>query len=518
MVENGLLSARRGMELTLERAFAWNRSFAPTHVNDRRWGDTAYADDANGQVTEARYGDGDSERFAYDMALNVTGSGSEKAGMSPWATTAGGRVTLARGPLGERVELIHDERRRVVERRVERAGFRAKRWRYVWDVRDRLVRCETPEGETWVYGYDPLGRRVSRVRLLSEREQAWVRGRQPRLVLAAVGRSALDVWPERPPGTNDQDGRAPVVGVRYLWDGNVIAEAAPLRLDGTVDWDRASRWHYEPGGFRPLAKEEADGRLLYVVTDHLGTPRELLDEAGQLVWAAEQHLWGGLRRVWTAANDNKKGTAPDPSGRGRTWGALALQDEPEAAEICPFRFQGQWEDTETGLFYNTLRYYDPTAAQYVSPDPIGLTGGYRSFGYVWSPTNWVDPLGLAGDNPLVPTPTGKGAAGQITGPNIPGGSQTGLSTQAGGGGIANPAVQQAYDNVPPEKRSFYHGKCCEADALSQSANKAGVKTVDELKDMTSGANSTAYNSSGKYLPPCSSCNHVLNSLNMGAGK
>jgi len=46
------------------------------------------------------------------------------------------------------------------------------------------------------------------------------------------------------------------------------------------------------------------------------------------------------------------------------------------------RFQGQWEDAETGLYYNRFRYYDPLTGQYLSPDPIGLEGGLRPNAYV----------------------------------------------------------------------------------------------------------------------------------------
>jgi RHS repeat-associated protein len=62
---------------------------------------------------------------------------------------------------------------------------------------------------------------------------------------------------------------------------------------------------------------------------------------------------------------------------------------------CPFRYQGQYEDTETGLYYNRFRYYDPGAGQYISQDPIGLSGGSRFYAYVHNPTSFVDPFGLA---------------------------------------------------------------------------------------------------------------------------
>ena len=38
---------------------------------------------------------------------------------------------------------------------------------------------------------------------------------------------------------------------------------------------------------------------------------------------------------------------------------------------------------------NRHRYYDPLTAQYVSPDPAGLAGGYRPLGYVESATAQV---------------------------------------------------------------------------------------------------------------------------------
>ncbi|MBO1321984.1 RHS repeat-associated core domain-containing protein [Acanthopleuribacter pedis] len=51
-------------------------------------------------------------------------------------------------------------------------------------------------------------------------------------------------------------------------------------------------------------------------------------------------------------------------------------------------------DSESGLHYNRHRYYDPSSSQYISPDPIGLQGGFRSPAYVQNPQSSFDPLGL----------------------------------------------------------------------------------------------------------------------------
>ncbi len=61
-----------------------------------------------------------------------------------------------------------------------------------------------------------------------------------------------------------------------------------------------------------------------------------------------------------------------------------------------FRFPGQYYDSETGLYYNYHRYYDPAIGRYLTADPIGLDGGVNLYAYVQNnPVNWVDPYGLS---------------------------------------------------------------------------------------------------------------------------
>jgi RHS repeat-associated protein len=62
---------------------------------------------------------------------------------------------------------------------------------------------------------------------------------------------------------------------------------------------------------------------------------------------------------------------------------------------CPFRYQGQYEDSETGLYYNRFRYYLPEEGIYLSQDPIGLAGNNPTlYGYVKDPNTWIDRFGL----------------------------------------------------------------------------------------------------------------------------
>jgi RHS repeat-associated protein len=77
-------------------------------------------------------------------------------------------------------------------------------------------------------------------------------------------------------------------------------------------------------------------------------------------------------------------------GKVRNWQGKVKTD-------CPFRYQGQYEDAETGLYYNRFRYYSPEEGIYLSQDPIGLDGGL--YGYVFDTNSCIDEFGLAGCPP-----------------------------------------------------------------------------------------------------------------------
>ena len=105
-------------------------------------------------------------------------------------------------------------------------------------------------------------------------------------------------------------------------------------------------------------------------------PNELTNQQGQVVWLADYEAWGNTAKV--------------------VWRKEKLEQlKVSSDELQPIRFQGQSFDTETGLHYNRLRYFDPDLGMFTSRDPIGLGGGSNIFAYAPNPTGWVDPLGLA---------------------------------------------------------------------------------------------------------------------------
>jgi RHS repeat-associated protein len=60
----------------------------------------------------------------------------------------------------------------------------------------------------------------------------------------------------------------------------------------------------------------------------------------------------------------------------------------------PLRYAGQYQDSESGLYYLRARYYDPATGQFISRDPI-VTTTRQPYAYVDdTPLNRTDPTGL----------------------------------------------------------------------------------------------------------------------------
>jgi len=157
-----------------------------------------------------------------------------------------------------------------------------------------------------------------------------------------------------------------------------------------------------PDNAGPLAKIEG-GKVYHYVNDHLGTPQEIHDGRGQIVWAADTSAYGKTRNLLKREIDN------------------------------PIRFPGQYYDAESGLHYNRFRYYDPMAGRYINQDPIGLRGGLNQYAYAnGRPLMSTDPLGLdAGEEACVSAWTAGGAAVGGVGGNYAGGAVGGLVAGTG---------------------------------------------------------------------------------------
>lgn len=99
----------------------------------------------------------------------------------------------------------------------------------------------------------------------------------------------------------------------------------------------------------------------------MGRTAQAYDDKGELVWQVELDIYGRIRK-----------------------------DSFNNKQFIPFRQLGQYEDVETGLYYNRFRYYSPEEGLYISQDPIGIAGNNPNFyAYTHDSNAWMDPFGLS---------------------------------------------------------------------------------------------------------------------------
>lgn len=106
--------------------------------------------------------------------------------------------------------------------------------------------------------------------------------------------------------------------------------------------------------------DDAQQALHYIESDHLGTPRVVIDPVRNAT------VWGWDLKG-EAFGNSPPNQDPDQDGIGF---------------VFDMRLPGQRYDANSGLSYNYFRNYDAAVGRYAESDPIGLFGGISSYGYV----------------------------------------------------------------------------------------------------------------------------------------
>jgi RHS repeat-associated protein len=351
------------------RRYRWDVDDRLLAIEEDGRGELAYAHDDRGALVSATWGDGGVDGRNPDDVGNLFASPQR----DDREYGAAGEVRLVRTREGA-VALEYDARGRLASKR-EPGGVV---WRYHWNDADQLVQVDRPDGTAVAMSYDALGRRLSKNHLGKRTCFVW----DADVPLHEWSEAAELVHRRR---TKREEARASALLTtrdrllaRHPSDWASRWEAELANADGFEQLHAELRdppqacesadaplvtWLFEPGTFAPMARLSSEGAHA-IVADHVGTPLVVLDERGT---TRAQYV-------------------TDTYGRATTAGA---------AELCPFRFAGQYLDAETGLHYNRFRHYDPSTGEYTSRDPVGLRGGLHAYAYVDDPTTSSDPLGLS---------------------------------------------------------------------------------------------------------------------------
>ena len=139
----------------------------------------------------------------------------------------------------------------------------------------------------------------------------------------------------------------------YFWlGGSIVCER-----DGLVSGFPITKRYFGQGVLQGTTK-------LFYTTDHLGSVRELVDDAGT-VQAQYRYSTYGERTKETGNLDSD-------------WG-----------------YAGLWHHTPSGLDLATYRLYDAANKRWISRDPLGEGVDYNLYRYCGNdPINFVDPMGL----------------------------------------------------------------------------------------------------------------------------
>jgi type VI secretion system secreted protein VgrG len=290
-------------------------------------GKKSYQYDALSRLT-GTHGKSSNEFFFYDATGNVLDVGGPEMGYGK--------------PVGDRLRALRYWRKDVHYaydahgRRTQQVLNDKNVVRYGYDAVHQLKDVALPNGSKARYEYDALGRRIAKH------------------VTAANGRTQTTL---------------------FVWDGDWMIQE--------VTNGKTITYVKHPDHAGPLAKIE-NGKTYHYVTDHIGTPQELHDANGKIVWAAEYDAYGTVNQF--------------------------LADD----VANPIRFAGQYHDGETGLHYNLFRYYDPYAGRYINQDPIGLKGGLNQYAYVHgNPVSRADYRGLDTTIVINNNPNAMGLPGYI---------------------------------------------------------------------------------------------------------
>ena len=365
-----------GRKLVGAKSYVWEPNDRLKMIVDALRGPVQFSHDGLGNLASAAYDDGKVDLRMPDAVGNLFKS----AGRKDRKYGAAGQLLESYAPEGVTRYSYDPEGNLALKVLPD-----GRKWKYEWNAAGMLAKVIRPDGKQVEFGYDALGRRVWKKYGAKITKWVWD-GNVPvhewvevdPAMLAAEAAPAPESQAaateaairQRQAVLSSQPAQGPPAsGPLAPRSGENAKEGssgplAPRSGERAGERGDPITWIFEPESFAPIAKLSGNEQHS-IITDHLGTPTAMLDQSGNTLWSADISIYGELRNVVGER------------------------------QACPFRWPGQYEDAETGLYYNRFRYYDPEAGEYVSQDPIGLSGGSRLHAYAADPLCEMDPFGLA---------------------------------------------------------------------------------------------------------------------------
>ncbi|AVS67954.1 sugar-binding protein [Paracidovorax avenae] len=388
-----------GLEDTLLKRYGHDANGELVHEEHSRHGATVRRYDEAGRIVASL-----AERHpALQEAFHFDPAGNRIGALEAQALSSQGRGWVRHN----RVKVLQDKRYdydgfgRLIRKRI--GGHTELHFRY--DAQHRMTHASViragqngePLRQVFRYHYDAIGRRIAKeddfgatlftwegMRLLQEcrggQSSTYLYEPESYVPLARIdGAGAIEEHP----------------AARYAFGPDARAGKQASVPDTNPDWSSrfnavaANAGGSVSGTSAPSsAPMEPTAQVYYFHVQPNGLPEEMSDTRGNLVWQARYLTWGAtVQEHWQAF---------DATGRPADAPLAETCDRPQQS-FAPMpqnlRMQGQYLDRETGLHYNTFRYYDPDLGAFTTPDPIGLAGGINLHQYAPNPIAWIDPWG-----------------------------------------------------------------------------------------------------------------------------
>jgi RHS repeat-associated protein len=283
--------------------------------------------------------------YSYDASSQLTGAGN-----TAYSYDANGNPTNAGDVVGAANQLLSDGT-----------------WNYTYDNEGNLVqKVRIATGEKWGYGYDDHNQLVSVVRTA---------GDGTLLMNAAYrydvfgNRLEKDVW----------TAASGTVVSRFAYDGWKNGADALGRTDSTVGNENWDVW----------ADLDATGSLTtrYLRGDVVDQVFAQVPAGGQIQWLLTDHL-GSVRDLTNAAGVNLNHMDYDAFGN--------IVSQANGLFVSRYAYTGRETDPETGFEFERGRYYDPHTGRWSTEDPMGFDASDPNlYRYATNrPTEATDPSGL----------------------------------------------------------------------------------------------------------------------------